>query len=107
MQRLSVQRQAIDELLSDGEWHFLDEIMRVVCPVVPAFVAERVCYATRSSNRREATSSDAVDHWTKDPVIVGRKVVVYRTLYTALRHGKVERDGRMYRSTTAVVKEDQ
>lgn len=84
----------IDELLADGEWHELDELLAASMELVPPGAA----YRTGERHRRERRGNDRTVRTTQQGTIAaGRRRTVYDAIRSRVRHGTVERDGHRVR----------
>lgn len=90
--------RAVDEVLADGEWHTLDELVARCGPMVPPGVALRRAEGGRKAALRyKGLVPGERQYGTRDDaMVVGRRSVIVNVL--RLRVGStVERDGDRYR----------
>jgi|SRR5581483_11651518 len=82
----------LDELLADGEWHELEEVLAAIMPLVPPGVAYRVGERRRLMKR---STAPAQRHHGDDAasVAAGRRTIAKDAVRARTRHGDVERDG--------------
>lgn len=82
---------AIDELLSDGEWHSFSEILRVVGPSVNAAQARRSGVRQRETARRKGSKIEVLSKRVPD-LDSGTRLIIRKTLNNGLDRKTLVRD---------------
>lgn len=90
------------EVLADGEWRTLDELVRAAGPLVPPGRAARWAEADRVRSNAKTSAALRPRVRPADEIAVGRRDIVRRSMRGLVRAGKVQRGatGR-YRRTGA------
>jgi len=89
-------RQAVNDLLEDGEWHHINDARDVGAATVPASKA----VAARRRNRDKqllpvGRGSFAIN--VEDEILIGARMVVMHNINQAVRHRTIERNGHLIR----------
>lgn len=80
-------RSRVHEILADGEWHVLDEVVRDAMRFVPPGKA----YRAAEANRLRQYSGPRVRGDETDAIRSGQRQLVTGTLYQGTRTGRLER----------------
>lgn len=91
--RKSPPRLAMDEVLADGEWHPIEEVLSVGARAVPA--SRAVAKRRQDRDRWDSASTRSTD--VEDEIRIGARAVAFGTIRTAVHAGTYERDGDMVR----------
>jgi hypothetical protein len=94
-----IDREDIMNVLSDGEWHPLYEMLPLAKKAVPPEKAVRAYVRKQNKNDRENASNRDIDY----RISIGRRCALEDKLWSLVRHGYVEKQGRgfdkRYRTT--------
>lgn len=81
----------IVEVLADGEWHALDELVRVEGALIPPGQAARDAESKRLEKSARRHGAPRPRTRPGDPTEVGRRQMIRDALWGLARHGVVER----------------
>lgn len=87
------------EVLADGRWHTLDELVAAAAPAVPPGRAHRSAEQHRARMKRtRGTTGERVREYA-DPATTGARHVVLDSVHSLHRAGRIERhpNGARYR----------
>lgn len=95
----SAWRARLEEILADGEWHRLDDLVRAAGPLVPEGKAVRRGERERVRTRLVPGERERCDRDTA--VATGRRDIIRRSLADMVSQGQATRAAGEYRSLSS------